>query len=41
MKHLVMVIEDEEAIGIMLKYNLEKEGFDIEKLWIRGEAFSE
>ena len=29
MKHLVMVIEDEEAIGIMLKYNLEKEGFDV------------
>ena len=24
-----MVIEDEEAIGIMLKYNLEKEGFDV------------
>lgn len=29
MKHMVMVIEDEEAIGIMLKYNLEKEGFDV------------
>lgn len=29
MKHLIMVIEDEEAIGIMLKYNLEKEGFDV------------
>lgn len=29
MKHLIMVIEDEEAIGILLKYNLEKEGFDV------------
>lgn len=29
MKHLIMVIEDEEDIGIMLKYNLEKEGFDV------------
>ena len=29
MKHLIMVVEDEEAIGIMLKYNLEKEGFDV------------
>lgn len=29
MKHLIMVIEDEEAIGIMLKYNLEKEGFEV------------
>ena len=29
MKHLIMVIEDEEAISIMLKYNLEKEGFDV------------
>ena len=29
MKHLVMVIEDEEAIGLMLKYNLEKEGYDV------------
>ena len=29
MKHLIMVIEDEEAIGIMLKYNLENEGFDV------------
>ena len=29
MKHLVMVIEDEEALGLMLKYNLEKEGYDV------------
>ena len=29
MKHLVMVIEDEEALGVMLKYNLEKEGYDV------------
>ena len=26
---LVMVIEDEEAIGLMLKYNLEKEGYEV------------
>lgn len=26
---LVMVIEDEEALGLMLKYNLEKEGFEV------------
>ena len=25
----VMVIEDEEAIGILLKYNLEKEGYEV------------
>ncbi len=29
MKHLVMVIEDEEALGLMLKYNLEKEGYEV------------
>ena len=29
MKHLVMVVEDEEALGLMLKYNLEKEGYDV------------
>lgn len=29
MKHLIMVVEDEEAIGLMLKYNLEKEGYDV------------
>lgn len=29
MKHLVMVIEDEEALALMLKYNLEKEGYDV------------
>lgn len=29
MKHLVMVIEDEEAIALMLKYNLEKEGYKV------------
>ena len=28
MKHLVMIIEDEEALALMLKYNLEKEGYD-------------
>lgn len=26
---LVMVIEDEEALGLMLKYNLEKEGYEV------------
>ena len=29
MKQLIAVIEDEEALGLMLKYNLEKEGFDV------------
>ena len=29
MKHLVMVVEDEEAIAMVLKYNLEKEGYDV------------
>lgn len=29
MKQLVMIIEDEEALIAMLKYNLEKEGFDV------------
>lgn len=29
MKHLIMVIEDEEALALLLKYNLEKEGFDV------------
>lgn len=29
MKHKVMVIEDEEAIALLLKYNLEKEGYDV------------
>lgn len=29
MKHLVMVIEDEEALALLLKYNLEKEGYDV------------
>lgn len=29
MKHLVMVIEDEEALALMLKYNLEKEDYDV------------
>ena len=30
MKHLVMVIEDEEALALLLKYNLEKEGYDVQ-----------
>ena len=29
MKHLIMVVEDEEALALMLKYNLEKEGYDV------------
>lgn len=29
MKHLVMVVEDEEALGLVLKYNLEKDGYDV------------
>lgn len=30
MKHLVMVIEDEEALALLLKYNLEKEGYEVQ-----------
>ena len=29
MQHLVMVIEDEEALALMLRYNLEKEGYKV------------
>lgn len=29
MKHLVMLIEDEEALATLLKYNLEKEGYEV------------
>lgn len=29
MKHLVMIVEDEEALALLLKYNLEKEGYDV------------
>ncbi len=29
MKHLIMVIEDEEALALLLKYNLEKEGYAV------------
>ncbi len=29
MKHLIMVVEDEEALALLLKYNLEKEGYDV------------
>lgn len=29
MKHLIMIIEDEEALALMLKYNLEKEGYEV------------
>lgn len=29
MQHTVMVIEDEEAIALMLRYNLEKEGYNV------------
>lgn len=35
MAPLVMVIEDEEALGLLLKYNLEKEGYEV-ILEIRG-----
>lgn len=31
MKHTIMLIEDEEALALLLKYNLEKEGYDV--LW--------
>ena len=29
MQHTIMVIEDEEAIALMLRYNLEKEGYNV------------
>lgn len=29
MKHTVMLVEDEEALALLLKYNLEKEGYDV------------
>lgn len=29
MKHIVMLVEDEEALALLLKYNLEKEGYDV------------
>jgi two-component system phosphate regulon response regulator PhoB len=29
MKYLIMIIEDEEALGLVLKYNLEKQGYDV------------
>ena len=29
MKHTVMVIEEEEALALILKYNLEKEGYNV------------
>lgn len=29
MQHLVMIIEDEEALALMLRYNLEKEGYQV------------
>ena len=29
MQHTIMVIEDEEALALMLKYNLEKEGYRV------------
>ena len=30
MAPLVMIIEDEEALGLLLKYNLEKEGYEVD-----------
>lgn len=29
MKHTIMIIEDEEALALILKYNLEKEGYNV------------
>lgn len=40
MSQLIMVIEDEEAIVTMLKYNLEKEGFDVAVTMDGEEAFN-
>ena len=41
MKHLVMVIEDEEALALLLKYNLEKEGYDVQIESRGGRALAE
>ena len=41
MKHLVMVIEDEEALCLVLKYNLEKEGYDVAIVTTGNKALSE
>lgn len=29
MQHLIMIVEDEEALALMLRYNLEKEGYKV------------
>ncbi len=41
MKHLVMVVEDEEALGLVLKYNLEKEGYDVAVVTNGSKAIAE
>ncbi len=41
MNPLIMIIEDEEAIVTMLRYNLEKEGFDVCSCSDGNEAFKE
>lgn len=30
MAYKVMIIEDEEALALLLKYNLEKEGYEVQ-----------
>ena len=30
MKPKVLVVEDEEALSVLLRYNLESEGYDVE-----------
>ena len=41
MKHKIMLVEDEEALALLLKYNLEKEGYEV--IWEArgGKAVSE
>lgn len=41
MKHLVMVVEDEEALGLVLKYNLEKDGYDVAVVTNGNKAIAE
>ncbi len=41
MQPLVMIVEDEEALGVMLKYNLEKEGFTVKVVTNGNKAIAE
>lgn len=41
MSKLIMLVEDEEALALLLKYNLEKEGFSVQHVNRGGIAISE